>query len=241
MIFVEKFPEPLVLCASLGDPVVFPLHSCTVSAMRLEWTSQPPLSQWNSERLLPLTTSRLIGMASLDAINKIGAPALAKPCITCRKRKVKCSKSRPCSNCARAKQLCLYDDDEPAPDVAKHNVEEPADSEVRERLVRLEKLMEMMMVRENGGVARRRSLEIAVDRVAAAKDNPSHLSHRPSPFPSLSQSSYANTPQEIGTSNGPLGQILFQELHSAYFDSDFWAGLVTEVRPSSACLLCGLH
>jgi hypothetical protein len=33
-----------------------------------------------------------------------------KPCQTCRKRKVKCSKTEPCSNCERADLECVYDD-----------------------------------------------------------------------------------------------------------------------------------
>lgn len=169
-------------------------------------------------------------MASLEAGIDIDALALAKPCIACRKRKVKCSKTRPCSNCARAKQLCNYDGDEPGPDTARQSIEGSADGEVRERLARLEKLMEMMMVRENGGVATRWSPEFtATGSVAAAKDPLSRLTHKPSLSPSLSQSSHQNTAPAVGASDAPLGQILFQELHSAYFDSDFWAGLVTEV------------
>jgi hypothetical protein len=199
------------------------------SAVRIA-TKPTLLIPVNLQDLLPLTGPPLTNMASQEAGVDIDALALAKPCIACRKRKVKCSKTRPCSNCARAKQLCNYDGDEPGPDTARQSIEGSADGEVRERLARLEKLMEMMMVRENGGVATRWSPEIAAaGSVAAAKDPLSRLTHKPSLSPSLSQSSHQNTAPAVGASDAPLGQILFQELHSAYFDSDFWAGLVTEV------------
>jgi hypothetical protein len=169
-------------------------------------------------------------MASLEAGNEINTSALAKPCIVCRKRKVKCSKTRPCSNCSRAKQLCLYDGDESGPDIARQSIERSAstDGEVRERLARLEKLMEMMIVGENGGVATRSSPGFGI---AVAKNALPDLTHKPSISPSLSQLSHTRTTPVIEISSAPVGQILFKELHSAYFDSDFWAGLVTEVGP----------
>lgn len=34
-----------------------------------------------------------------------------KPCRTCRRRKVRCSKTEPCNNCQRANIVCEYDDD----------------------------------------------------------------------------------------------------------------------------------
>lgn len=37
------------------------------------------------------------------------------------------------------------------------------------------------------------------------------------------------TPAINGRTVTPVGQILFQEGMSAYFDSDFWPGLITEV------------
>ena len=142
----------LLLAQILGSA-----HTTTAqSAVRIA-TKPTLLIPVNLQDLLPLTGLPLNDMASLEAGIETDALALAKPCIACRKRKVKCSKTRPCSNCARAKQLCNYDGDEAGPDTARQSIEGSADGEVRERLARLEKLMEMMMIRENGGVATRRS------------------------------------------------------------------------------------
>jgi hypothetical protein len=125
----------------------------------------------------------------------------------------------------------MYDGDEPSVDAVRQSIEgSSADSDVRERLVRLEKLMEMMMLRESEGVATRRSTGFDV---AIAKNTLTHLTQRPSISPSPSQAYHAHSTSAIEALSapvGPVGQIVFKELHSAYFDSDFWAGLVTEVN-----------
>lgn len=166
----------LLLAQILGSA-----HTTTAqSAVRIA-TKPTLLIPVNLQDLLPLTGLPLTDMTSPEAGIGIDALPLAKPCIACRKRKVKCSKTRPCSNCARAKQLCNYDGDEPGPDTARQSIEGSADGEVRERLARLEKLMEMMMTREDGGVATRRSPEIsAAGSVATAKDSLSRLTRKPS-------------------------------------------------------------
>ncbi|KAN0107928.1 Fungal specific transcription factor domain containing protein [Hyaloscypha variabilis] len=168
-------------------------------------------------------------MEPLDAGSETQASTLAKPCIACRKRKVKCSKTRPCANCARSKQLCLYDGDEPDPDIARQSIEGSVsgDGEVRERLARLEKLMEMMMVRESG---RPSAGSDAGFGAAVARDALSHISHRASTSPSQARSPHSNVTRPSETPGAPVGQILFQEVHSAYFDAGFWAGLATEIE-----------
>ena len=176
-------------------------------------------------------------MESLDTSSDIQASTLAKPCIACRKRKVKCSKTRPCANCARSRQLCLYDGDEPESDITRPSIEgsSSTDGEVRERLARLEKLMELMMVKESGGGSEPGS------GAAVAKDALSRFTHRASSSSSQSHSPHQNIPPQSEASRAPVGQILFKELHSAYFDSDFWAGLITEVSASPTSLLSNLN
>jgi hypothetical protein len=188
-------------------------------------TNEPP----KTTLVVPIVPRSLL-MEPLDAGSETQASTLAKPCIACRKRKVKCSKTRPCANCARAKQLCLYDGDEPEPDIARQSIEGSfsADGEVRERLARLEKLMEMMMVRESG---RSSAGSDAGFGAAVARDALSHITHSASTSPSQARSPHSNVTRPSETAGAPVGQILFQEVHSAYFDAGFWAGLVTEVSP----------
>lgn len=149
--------------------------------------------------------------------------AHGKPCHGCRKRKVKCDKSRPCSNCTRSKQLCTYESfDTEASDT--QTVAASANGDVHERLARLEALMATMMVRD--GVSA--PSEEHLDRAVKAKP-------RISPSSSVHTLEHITNKTNTTAKGAPVGQIVFQDGHSAYFDSDFWPGLITEVSsyPSS--------
>lgn len=132
-----------------------------------------------------------------------------KPCASCRKRKIKCDKTRPCSNCSRSKQLCTYESN----DASNGGQSEyrtgdlDADGNVRERLARLEAFMASVLAR-GGGV-----------------EGGSHASSSSTP----NQVRDFTPPLVNSGICGPVGQIVFQEGYSAYFDSDFWPGLINEV------------
>ena len=72
-----------------------------------------------------------------------------RSCVTCRKRKVKCDKVHPCSNCNRAHIECVF----PAPGRAPRKVRklgEGRDKELMERLRRLEGVVKGMGVEVPG-------------------------------------------------------------------------------------------
>jgi hypothetical protein len=175
-------------------------------------------------------------MASLEDTDAGGPPPFPKPCVACRRRKIKCDKlTRPCSNCARSKQLCMYDGDEPPAEPVRQSIEGTlsTDIDVRDRLARLERLM--VMVGESAGVVSKTGAG-ARPGLAVAKDTlsePSGVTRLSPNSSSPPQSFHANTDPittpVLEATSAPVGQILFQELHAAYFDSDFWAGLITEV------------
>lgn len=85
--------------------------------------------------------------------------------------------------------------------------------------------MEAVIIGENGRIATRIGAGYGVP---VAKDTLSDVAQPPT-ISSPSQSSHTNTAPLVETASTPIGQILFKELHSAYFDSDFWAGLIPEV------------
>ena len=62
----------------------------------------------------------------------------SKPCITCRKRKVKCDKGSPCSNCVRRRIPCSYDESGPDGEAAGGD---DGNVEVLQRLTRIEALL----------------------------------------------------------------------------------------------------
>ncbi|KAL5324603.1 hypothetical protein ACEPPN_009149 [Leptodophora sp. 'Broadleaf-Isolate-01'] len=116
------------------------------------------------------------------------------------------------------------------------------DAELRERLARLEKLMESMLVGETTPGRRGRlgtsSPEIANQSLRSSTTTTPNLTSSSSAGPHLYQPNItAAFPSNEGLFNqqssefvAPVGQILFQDGYSAYFDSDFWPGLITEVE-----------
>ena len=78
-----------------------------------------------------------------------GATALnSRSCVTCRKRKVKCDKRHPCSNCNRAAIECVF----PGPGRAPRRSRKPPDTELLARLRRLEGVVQSLGkgIDENG-------------------------------------------------------------------------------------------
>lgn len=154
-------------------------------------------------------------------MNSDGDPsAHGKPCVACRKRKVKCNKTRPCSNCSRSKQLCTYEGNDVGPVLQSNTYSRIPESngDVSERLAKLEALMATMLVRDSESTGHQTSAESLED---------SRSRRRPSPLPQRVQPHIALSIDRTRTA--PVGQIVFQEGYAAYFDSDFWPGLIAEV------------
>ncbi|KAK2806367.1 hypothetical protein FQN51_007411 [Onygenales sp. PD_10] len=70
------------------------------------------------------------------------ATALPRSCITCRRRKVRCNKQHPCSNCIKARIDCVF----PGPGRAPRKSKKPADKELLSRLKRLEGVVQSLGV-----------------------------------------------------------------------------------------------
>jgi hypothetical protein len=89
------------------------------------------------------------------------------------------------------------------------------DGDLRERLARLEALMAKMMVRD--------SVSASYSAGGGILEDTKELSPGRDLLPTA-------PPAVISDGGAPVGQILFKEGYSAYFDSDFWPGLVDEVK-----------
>lgn len=85
--------------------------------------------------------------------NRIQKPSLTSPpsttstpnprsCVTCRRRKVKCDKKHPCSNCVRQNIDCIF----PGPGRAPRKPRKPIDAELIERLKKLEGVVQSLGV-----------------------------------------------------------------------------------------------
>ena len=90
--------------------------------------SDPPTT--NGKQDSPPATGTANGSSGLNA----------RSCITCRKRKVKCDKRHPCSNCNRAAIECVF----PGPGRAPRRSRKPPDTELLARLRRLEGVVQSL-------------------------------------------------------------------------------------------------
>ena len=69
-----------------------------------------------------------------------------RSCVTCRRRKVRCNKENPCSNCVRAGIECVF----PGPGRAPRRSRKPPDAELLARLKRLEGVVTSLGVEVGG-------------------------------------------------------------------------------------------
>jgi hypothetical protein len=99
--------------------------------------------------------------------------------------------------------------------------------------------MEMMLIKEKETGREVATRTPAGNSVAVAKGTLLGLS--PSIPCSQAQSPHPSIYIPNATANIPVGQIVFKELHSAYFDADFWAGVVGEVGLLQVYLLREQH
>lgn len=98
----------------------------------------------------PETSSKPAAPSSKVLVDAQGRKLNPRSCVTCRKRKVKCDKLHPCSNCNRAHIECVF----PAPGRAPRKIRKVGDGrdkELLERLRRLEGVVKGLGVDVPGG------------------------------------------------------------------------------------------
>jgi hypothetical protein len=160
-------------------------------------------------------------MSALEGGGEGSASAHGKPCVGCRKRKIKCDKNRPCSNCSRLKQLCTYENPDAGASLGiDSHAGIPTDSSILDRLARLEGLMATMLVRGDPASERQDEVEQSSVTLPAVSRNES-----------TNQASRSQVPSSLPLARMgfPVGQQIFQEGFSGYFDSEFWPGMIAEV------------
>ncbi|KAF2458311.1 fungal-specific transcription factor domain-containing protein, partial [Lineolata rhizophorae] len=154
----------------------------------------------------------------------------ARSCVTCRRRKVKCDKRQPCSNCTRARIECVF----PSPGRAPRKPRKPPEAELMERLRRLEGVVQSLGVHvedegqgsagggatQNGGggggqmvpqAGRSDSTGGGEQREAMIRD----IRREDKPFQDL---------------EARFGRLVIEEGRSRYINNSFWASLNNEVE-----------
>jgi hypothetical protein len=169
-----------------------------------------PHSQGNTSAQAPFTTS-----AASQSLNP-------RSCVTCRKRKVKCDKRQPCSNCSKAHIDCIF----PRPGRAPRRAKKPPDAELLARLRRLEGVVQKLGRGEDGEDGP--SPEAGSPDTGEAKDTRE--------LPRLDVQGEGSSKQEKLKGLGgtlriekEMGNLNIGEGRSRYVSNTFWASLTEEV------------
>lgn len=147
-----------------------------------------------------------------------------RSCITCRRRKVRCSKRDPCSNCVKAGIECVF----PGPGRAPRKPKRPQDAELLARLRRLEGVVESLGANPTEHVNAPISFN---DPPAPTNDGQSKESpageEKLGPCPRFLD----RDPKTLLPHNTEheFGRLVIDEGKSRYVSNRFWASLGDEV------------
>ena len=167
----------------------------------------------------PLSNGISADTSSSTPTNPARTSSLSNPhlnprsCVTCRRRKVRCNKENPCSNCVRAGIDCVF----PGPGRAPRKSRKPPDAELLQRLKRLEG---------------------AVHSLGAQVDETGGLLSSPGPRDDNGTNGDLQTPHsdpgaglKRGSMEKNLGRLVISEDRSRYVSNQFWASMGDEVGP----------
>ncbi|KAF2711841.1 hypothetical protein K504DRAFT_465575 [Pleomassaria siparia CBS 279.74] len=165
--------------------------------------------------------------------------ANARSCVTCRKRKVKCDKKQPCSNCARAKIECIF----PGPGRAPRKSRKPPDGELMDRLRRLEGVVQSLnaQVEEHEQEAADRSQSQPQSQSQSQSQDQdqsrqgSDITACPQYIERMSQNVAVDDTVEGLESR--FGRLVVDQGRSRYINNSFWASLNNEVEDLKAILI----
>lgn len=154
-----------------------------------------------------------------------------RSCITCRRRKVKCDKKQPCSNCARARIECVF----PGPGRAPRKSRRPPDAELLDRLRRLEGVVQNLnaQVEEHEQEAAERERGSG-SRQGSTSEN--HFSGASDPYRTKDSPS-VSVDNSVEGLESRFGRLVVDKGRSRYINNSFWASLNNEVEDLKAVLI----
>lgn len=151
-----------------------------------------------------------------------------RSCVTCRKRKVKCDKRHPCSNCNKAAIECIF----PGPGRAPRKSRKPPDTELLARLRRLEGVVQSLgkgVEEEGEGEG---DHEPVTDAVKLEDASPIEVKAQDVKMACGRIMSMHEPSQADKNTNGitnQFGKLVVDERRSRYVSHQFWTSLGEEV------------
>lgn len=168
----------------------------------------------------------------------------SRSCVTCRRRKVRCNKRSPCSNCTKAGIDCIF----PPPGRAPRKSKRPPDAELLSRLRRLEGVIDHLRSGSNAegastsaqarsstpGSSTGRSEPTAPTSASAEPQKPPNQADgdRPCPFEESDPKKLA--PKKF---ENEFGRLVIDEGRSRYVSNRLWTSLGDEVDTPHFLLL----
>ncbi|GKZ18025.1 hypothetical protein AbraIFM66951_006595 [Aspergillus brasiliensis] len=160
-----------------------------------------------------------------------------RSCITCRRRKVRCNKKTPCSNCVKAGIQCIF----PPPGRAPRKVKRPQDAELLSRLRRLEGVIEHLSEKKVTSAAASSS-DTSSPRVR--QQHPQNASAHPANAqasmpdgdgdgcPLLMDAAKLDPTRPVAPRSieHEFGRLVIDESRSRYVSNRFWASLGDEIE-----------
>lgn len=181
-------------------------------------------------------------------VDEQGRTLNPRSCVTCRKRKVKCDKRHPCSNCNRAHVQCIF----PAPGRAPRKSKKVGDGRDKELLARLRRLegvvkgmgvdvdveapgqdneqdKEKSSIRRSGTGAPDARISSPLTEQRIASQTEAHNSGA-GPNESFADKTKWVEAQQQGRFEHRFGRLVVNEGKSRYINNSFWANLSNEVE-----------
>ncbi|KAL5359723.1 fungal-specific transcription factor domain-containing protein [Aspergillus floccosus] len=155
-------------------------------------------------------------------------PSSHRSCVTCRRRKVRCNKRCPCSNCARAGIECIY----PPPGRAPRKTKRPQDAELLARLRRLEGVIEHLSEKNAAAAIQRSPEQQQANAAETTQERPAYV-----PPPAEAEESGGcpfnldpKKPLQPQNLQHEFGRLVIDEGRSRYVSNRFWASLGDEIE-----------
>lgn len=151
-----------------------------------------------------------------------------RSCITCRKRKVKCDKRHPCSNCSRAAIECVF----PGPGRAPRRSRKPPDTELLARLRRLEGVVQSLGkgIDEDGEtIVETQEKKPEITEKLPVGQQPAVNGTKPAKY---APNGIHEPDKDDADTNGMVkefGRLVVEHGKSRYVSNKFWASLSEEV------------
>jgi hypothetical protein len=168
----------------------------------------------------------------------------SRSCVTCRRRKVRCDKKSPCSNCAKAGIDCIF----PPPGRAPRKSKRPPDAELLSRLRRLEGVIDHLRGSGNTEGAST-SAQAPSPTTGSSTSRSEHTA--PASVPAEPQNQAGGSvcpfaesdPKKLAPDKfeNEFGRLVIDEGRSRYVSNRLWTSLGDEVDIPHVLLILGVR